>query len=257
MRTVECPPARAKIFLVLVRFLIGKQMDFMNFIRMIHIADSGYPTGSFAHSCGLECAIHNRWVTDSDSLFEWALDAVKFSLLPLDARAARRSRCLVTGNGFETGELVKLNDEYVSFKPSETVRNAGSQIGRSFVNITCDAYVSEPVRKLKDLISMKDDLNFIQYPVAWGLICGIFSIPAEEMISVFILNTVRQWANVAIKIIPLGQKDAHIFITRMFDPMKKMIEKELENDMELESISPGFDISSMGHDSLHARYFRT
>jgi urease accessory protein len=229
-------------------------MDTGILLKTLHLADSAYPTGSFAHSWGLEYAIYNGLVKDGATLFEWCKNAMSYSYAPLEGRASLLSYDAAVENDYD--RIFSIDKEVGAMRPSENARRTAAQMGRSFVNITALSYNDETVRKLDRLIKENDSFDCMQHPVAWGAVFAWLGLPKEYMLSTLLHGVVKQWAQVAVRIIPLGQSKAHAFLAAFTVELEKIISAELINtDKELKSISPLLDISSIGHESLKARYF--
>jgi urease accessory protein len=224
-------------------------------LTLLHIADSAYPTGSFAHSWGLEYAIHEGWVSNIDSLSDWCKDSLKYSFLPLEGRTSLKAWDFAKENNF--AELFSLNDELVAFRASHNMRLTNAQMGRSFINITNTSYKDSRIEKLYDLVAQNGSLYCMQHPIAYGAILNFLSIPKDLLLKSLLFGVLKQWGQVAIRIIPLGQKEVHCFLACITDFLNELITEELKNyhDCDLQSICPGLDIAGMGHDSLKARYF--
>ena len=217
-------------------------------LRLLQIADSGYPTGAFGHSQGLEYAIRKDWIRSREDLMMWVEDALRHTLIPLDGRACLKSWRNTLG--FNQRKWIELNREVTAMRPSLEQRQASFETGLSLWE---NAIVSFDL----DLPSLEEEV-FIQWPVVWGRICNILDIPVKETVETLLLGAIRGWAHVAMRIIPLGQRDSYRFLA---DCAKLLEAGEWDWDDEaakpLESLSPGLDIAQMGHQNLHARSFRS
>jgi urease accessory protein len=106
------------------------------------------------------------------------------------------------------------------------------------------------------MINDKASFFCIQHPVAWGAVFAWLGIPKEIALVTLLQGVVKQWVQVAVRIIPLGQSKAQRFLADISGEILSISEKEMNNiGSELESISPLLDISSIGHETLKARYF--
>ncbi len=224
-------------------------------ITLLHITDSGYPTGSFAHSWGLEYAIYSGWVKDINSLSDWCKDSIQYSFLPLEGRVSLKAWDLAGKNDFSG--LFNLNEELVAFRTSHTMRTTNAQMGRSFIKITNTSYKDSRIEKLYTLVTQNESLYCMQHPIAYGAILNCLSISKNIMLKSLLFGILKQWGQVAMRIIPLGQKDVHFFLACITDFLNELITEELKkyHNCELQSVCPGLDIAGMGHDSLKARYF--
>ena len=233
--------------------------------RLLVVADSAFPTGAFAHSWGLEWAVRRGWVTDAEDLYPWVRDALHFGVAPLEGRAVVRAVLLTAGTGeralTRTTSLraVRMSDEVASFLPSREARTAGAQLGRSLLAATGAAFPA-----------LRGDAGYgalvqaargheerVQFPVAWGFAGGLLDIGALALVQGYLLNTVRQWAQVAMRTIPIGQSAALDLVGRLLNDTVRLAREAAGSRAPLTSVTPGWDLAIAGHGELDARYFRS
>ena len=160
-------------------------------LTLLHIADSAYPTGAFAHSWGLEYAIYEGWVKDINSLSDWCKDSIQYSFLPLEGRESLKAWDFAKENNFV--ELFNLNEELFVFRPSHNMRITNAQMGRSFINITNTSYKDAKIGKLCDLVTQNESPYCMQHPVAYGSILNWLSISKDVMLKSLLFGILKQW----------------------------------------------------------------
>ncbi len=234
--------------------------------RLLLLADSAFPTGAFAHSWGLEWAVRAGWVTDAASLAAWTRDALRFGVAPLAGRAVARAAA-VTDAGAEPApgtestarKLVRLSDEVASFQPSREAREGEAQLGRSLLRAAADALPSLRQHPAYAAVTREaaghDDR--IQHPVAWGFVGGALGIDPGDLLQVFLLGTVRQWSQVAMRTVPVGQSDAVAVVGALLEEVTGLARWIARRTRPLASATPGWDAAVLGHGELQARYFRS
>lgn len=233
--------------------------------RLLVLADSAFPTGAFAHSWGLEWAVRRGWVTGAEDLYPWVRGALHFGVAPLEGRAVARA-CRLTPELDERALTqqgavctLRLSDEVASFLPSREARTAGAQLGRSLLSATGAAFPAlrdnAVYGELAD--AARGHGERVQFPVAWGFAGALLGIEAVALVHGYLLNTVRQWAQVAMRTIPIGQSAALDLTGRLLDDTVRLAGEVVANRAPLASVTPGWDMAVAGHGELDARYFRS
>ena len=249
-------------------------MDGHELNRLLVLADSAFPTGAFAHSWGLEWAIRNGAVADSASLAAWIGDAVRYGVAPLEGRAVARARLVarqhpaagpratpaaVPARQRMARRLARLSDEVASFLPSREARAAGGQLGRSLLTAAGAAFAglrrSDSYRAVVETTRASEQR--LQHPVAWGFLGGALDLAGEALVQAYLLNTVRQWTQVAMRTVPIGQSAALAVVGGLLDELAELARGVIGTRRPLAAITPGWDLAVLGHGELAARYFRS
>ncbi len=228
--------------------------------RLLLMADSGFPTGAFAHSWGLEWAVRDGQVTDAAGLAGWIREALRFGVAPLAGRAvARAAAATKTGRESAARELIRLSDEVASFQPSRDARAAGGQLGRSLLSAAAGALpalLRHPAHAAVSRAAAGRD-DRLQHPVAWGFVGGALGIDTDALLQAFLLGTVRQWAQVAVRTVPIGQSEALAVTGALLADVAELARRIGQRPRPLASVAPGWDAAVLGHGELAARYFRS
>lgn len=230
-------------------------LDQDKLLTLMHISDSGFPSGGFAHSWGLEYAIEKRWIYDYTTLTEWTEEAAAHSLIPLDGRGVVKAWKLAAENDY--AGLLKLDEDLGCYRSSLYQREGAAQVGRSFLKTVASVYEVTEILTLNHSVREMQSLTSIQHPVAWGAVSRWLKIPKEETLNVYLFSTIRQWANVAVRTIPMGQTDANRYIGEMNQFLSGMNLAEEGEKEELETICPALEIAGTGHQHMKAKYFRS
>lgn len=237
-------------------------------LNLLNLSDSGFPTGSFGHSGGLEYAIQAGWVTDGDSLADWARGVLAGSFLPLDVRAAAKAW---SGSRLTAGEWQALNAEVAAFRSSQVQRRASAQVGRSFLRSVTAFYpgLKVPCLAVQDAPAVPEDA--VQFPLAWGSVCRALDIGLEAMAEALVFSALRQMTMVAIRVVPMGQNEAFSVQTHLLAELKPghafggghagpgglTLDWAAEARKPLESFAPALDLAGLGMDNLTSKYFRS
>ena len=216
----------------------------MTAFDVLNLADAGFPTGAHGHSGGLEYAIQAGWVHDGQSFAAWAQRALLGSFYPLDLRAAIQV--------WHGAPWKAMNDEVGAFRTSRVQRESSAQVGRSFLKSAAVCY--GPLAEGFPEPGGPDD---VQFAVAWGSAFRVLGLPVQAMAETLVFGALRQWTQVAVRIVPLGQKEAFTAQTRVLASLPAPDTGPLEAVRPLESLAPGLELAGLGMENLERKYFRS
>ena len=229
--------------------------------NLLILADSAFPSGSHGHSSGLEFAIQQQWVGDAASLEQWGRTVLRFSLLPSDGRALIQTWFLLQASPDREAGIIGLNRDLAALRPGKLQREASAQVGRSFLRSSLDAWGDKIDGGLATGFlsnAMRQSADFIQYPLAWAIVCSGLAIPIADSLGAYLTASVRQMLQVAVRIMNIGQREALAVQSRLAKYIEALaVDITAEAQRPLASSAFRFDMAGLGHESLERRYFRS
>ena len=228
--------------------------------RLLHLCDSLFPIGSFAFSDGLEAAAARHLIGDAEGLGAW-LDTV------LDESVGRCEGPAVAlaWSAFDSGRwdrLAILDQEVIALRAASAVRASTAAAGARLLK-TWHALYPEP--RLAHMLTMVDAGALRPaLPVAFGAACAsvgrepsgdLDPIDACAAVEAFAYTRLAATISAAMRLIPLGQLDAHRLLARALDRVPEIA--VLAAGRDVESFAPAMDISQMTHQYVHSRLFRS
>lgn len=222
----------------------------MTAFDVLNLADGAFPTGSHGHSGGLEYAIQAGWVADRASFAAWCRRSLDSALVPLDVRAAVKA--WHAGARPQPAAWAELNADVAAFRTSRTQREASAQVGRSFLRSVATCYPG-----FAGSLPEAEAADDVQFPVAWGAAFRILGLPVQAMAETLVFGAVRQWTQVAMRIVPLGQRDAFSAQTEVLATLPELKTGADEALRPLASWAPGMELAGIGMDNLERKYFRS
>ena len=212
--------------------------------KLVSWLSPAFPVGSFAWSAGLETAIADRRVTDSERLQNWIEGALAHGGIRTDAillahahRAANDAAAL--------SELADL---------SLALNGAKERWMES--TITGDSYA----RAMKFWPSHVLELlpQPCPYPIAVGALAAGHDIGLADTLLAWLTATVHGQISVAVRLVPLGQSDG-LSVLSALEPHVAVLAASAANATlaDLGAIAYAADIAQMRHETLEPRIFRS
>lgn len=211
--------------------------------RLLTWLSPAFPVGAFAWSGGLETAIADRRVTDSERLRSWLDGQLHHGSLKTDAillAAAHRA-----GAPGEIAEIAALCLALTSARE----RHAELTItGASFLRAAA-AWPHPILGQLPDPCP---------YPVAVGAVASAHGVGTTDTLVAWLTAAVHQQVSVAIRLVPLGQTDGLRVVAALEADIAALAERAANSTLaDLGAITYAADIAQMRHETLEPRIFRS
>ena len=219
---------------------------------LLQAGDSFYPTGSYAHSFGLEGLVQEGVVRDRETLRQYLLLAVRPALqrteLPL---AVHAWSALATPDWKEVGAICELAH---ALKPAREARLAAEKIGRQraeFIgtlrpHALVAAYLHHAAVGLWPFAP----------PVSAALEGRVLGAPLDAVLAGVYYSAVVSLLASAMKLLRLGQNGAQTLLTEMLvaAPAGIAAAKQIPLD-EIGWFNPWLDIAAARHEIADGRLF--
>jgi len=203
-----------------------------------------FPVGSFAWSAGLETAIADRRVTDSERLQNWIEGALTHGGIRTDAILLAHAHRAAN----DAAALSELADLSLALN--------GSKERWMESTITGDSYA----RAMKFWPSHVLELlpQPCPYPIAVGALAAGHDIGLADTLLAWLTATVHGQISVAVRLVPLGQSDG-LSVLSALEPHVAALAASAANATlaDLGAIAYAADIAQMRHETLEPRIFRS
>src|SRR4051812_17147604 len=161
----------------------------MDWLDFLHVVDSSFPTGAYAHSSGLETLAP----TDPDMLEQ---------LIALRTRETLARFELVFLLHAYTCSLVDLDELFNAMLLPREAREASSVIGTSLLRSVADVVTDA---RLEDFAHTGQHHH---YPIVFGALAAGLAVEREIAASAFALQHARSLVSAAQRLGRIGQRDA-------------------------------------------------
>jgi len=225
-------------------------------LQLLHLCDSLFPLGSFAHSDGLETAAATGIVRDAASLQEWLDAALDESFARLDGPSAWQAWRLIAAERWD--DLARLDAETIALRPSSSGRGATRSMGQRLLATWRNLHPGDAVHRLDDVHRLMVQGRIAPaFPVAFAAACASAGIARHASVEALAYTRLAATVSAAMRLAPVGQHEAHALLSRTLARVPAVVVAIGEADAQPESFTPAMDIASMAHQYLHSRLFRS
>ena len=219
---------------------------------LLQIGDTFYPTGSYAHSFGLEGLVAEGVVNDRESLRQFLLSstlpALRQAELPLVVQAWRVFGKLDWG---EIGELCVLSS---ALKTAREARFAAENIGRQRIELA--AKLRGHPLAVEFLQRAETERWPFSPAIAAALEARVLGAPLEAALASVYYAAIAGLLAAAMKLLRLGQNGCQTLLTEMMGLAPEIFASAQNVPVdEIGWFSPWLDIAAARHETASARLF--
>lgn len=221
-------------------------MRVQELLTLLQLSDSAFPTGTFAHSAGLEMYTQREGFT-AEHLESLLMTRVQASIttdlilirLALDAPLS---------------ELVELDVLCSASKSAAEARHTSEKVGWRLLDNAQALYPSARLATYRTAIYAGECIG--NHAVVHGVVFGTVGIVIQDTLLAWLSGLVMQQAFAAVKLMSMGQSQAQSLIRRMQPALIAAVQNSLTLRLDdYGSFTPGLDIAQMQHATLDRRLF--
>jgi urease accessory protein len=232
-------------------------------LALLHLCDSLFPIGGFAYSDGLETATTVPLRPDTTNvkpaisnirdLGDWMEVCVDETMGRLEGPAVWQAWRAFSHEDWHA--LTELDEELDAMRPASSVRRSSRAMGLRLLT-TWRTLHPDPRLEQAEALARAGRLG-PALPIAFGAACAVSGIERRLAVEAFAYTRLAATVSAAMRLMPIGQTDAHLLLARTLDRLPAVADGIIERDGRLESFSPALDIAAMTQQYLHSRLFRS
>ncbi len=218
---------------------------------LLRLASPQLPIGGYSYSQGLEMAVENGLVHDSDSARRWLSDQLLLNLARFDAPLLL-AHCAAARHG-DWNVLRALAEQQRASRETRELQQENRQTGYSLRQLlTGLPELDAPAR------AFFDSLEAPGLALGWALAARVWGIAPQDALAAWLWGWLENQLAVLMKTLPLGQQAAQRLTSELLPALQdaQRLASELEPD-HWGSAAFGLSLASMAHERQYSRLFRS
>jgi urease accessory protein len=226
-------------------------------LALLHLCDSAFPVGAFAHSDGLESATASGQIATADDLPAWLEVCRDESIGRTEGPAVWQAWIAFYDADWDA--LLALDDELTALRPSSSVRRSSRAMGRRLLTtwqaLHPDARIEQALAVAR---SRGRERGFgPALPIAFAGACACSGTARRRAVEAYAYTRLAATVSAAMRLMPIGQTGAHAILARALERVPEVVEAIARRDARVESFAPAADIAAMTQQYVHSRLFRS
>jgi len=234
-------------------------MSLAGLLAVLQLADSGFPSGRYTLSHGLESFAQSGALPSppAPSLTELLRDAVRFGVAPSDGVALACAHRAVRGDGrVELDAIVRADERLSAVKLAREGRQASMRTGRALLRTAVDAMGTALLVDYADLVDVGASPG--NHAVVLGIVCADFDVPRLEAVAGELFAFSAGWVAAAVRLALIDHRVAQRILCHMHTVIAGAASTALERDVDdISSCTPVIDVMAMRHEDADERVFAT
>jgi urease accessory protein len=229
-------------------------MNSASLLALLQFSDGTFPTGAYAHSCGLETYVQDGTVSDAASVEQFLRTYLAGTVGPADAGAVTIAMRAAASTDLHA--CVELDATLEAMKAAAEQRAASRQLGRQALRIAT-ALIDDPLPMQFALLAERDATP-CHHAVVFGIVGASFEWHRGDAAAAYLYSTAAAIVGAAQRLIPLGQTQGQVILRSLVPLISVLADDATRLDIDdLTSFAPALEIAAMRHARLEARLFRS
>ncbi|RRV14118.1 urease accessory protein UreF [Stutzerimonas xanthomarina] len=218
---------------------------------LLRLASPQLPIGGYSYSQGLEMAVENGWVNDSDSARRWLEDQLLLNLARFEAPLLL-AHCEAAAQD-DWPRLLQLAAEHRASRETRELQLESRQMGYSLTQLLDG--LPELDQPARDCLAAADEPGLA---LAWALAARAWQITPADALAAWLWGWLENQLAVLMKTLPLGQQAAQRLTSQLL-PVLSQAQREASELPERDwgSAPFGLVLTSMAHERQYSRLFRS
>ena len=218
---------------------------------LLRLASPQLPIGGYSYSQGLEMAVENGWVNDSDSARRWLEDQLLLNLARFEAPLLL-AHCEAAAQD-DWPRLLQLAAEHRASRETRELQLESRQMGYSLTQLLDG--LPELDQPARDCLAAADEPGLA---LAWALAARAWQITPADAVTAWLWGWLENQLAVLMKTLPLGQQAAQRLTSQLLPALSQAQRDASElPERDWGSAPFGLVLTNMAHERQYSRLFRS
>ena len=218
-------------------------------LSLLHLCDSLFPLGSFAHSDGLETVVSSGAVVSGSDLRSWLEATLVVTLTDAEGPAVRDAHAAASAG--DVAALAVIDDEMDTLRGSASGRSASRAMGTRLLGTWQHI---RPSALVQGAIEARTRYTF---PVAFGVVCAAPGASVEDALESYCYARLAAAVSAAMRLMSIGQHEAHGLLAEVLEAVPARVLRIVSSREPSRSFAPVMEVAAMSHQYVHSRLFRS
>ena len=220
----------------------------LNLLRLLQLVSPGLPIGMYSYSQGMESAVEDGWIKNSEDTREWLSGILQNGFTHIDLPILDR---LYTA--WENGDPSAIHywsQLLIAYRETAELRLE-------------DRHSGQALARLITSLGFAEMQSWSRHPDA--TLAGLFSfiavkwqIPRRQVLIGYCWSWLENQVLCAVKLVPLGQVAGQQLLINLTDAIPALVEQALLlEDKDLGGSAFSFALASSRHEMQYSRLFRS
>jgi len=220
--------------------------------RLLQLASPALPVGAYTYSQGLEWAVESGVIRDEATAGCWISDLLTHGIGRYEAPLV--SALMAAWLAGNSGEILRLNAEFLASRESAELRAETAQMGFSLARLVRD--LRDPA--LSGVESTLGGMPEIGFPTGWSGIAAVWRINPEAALVAYLWSWAENQVMAALKAVPLGQAAGQRLLAELGGKIPSVaVDAKNRPENEWSNFTPAFAIACARHETQYSRLFRS
>ena len=215
-------------------------------LRLLQLCSATLPVGAYAFSQGLEYAIEQRWLKDTQDVQQWLSVSLSQSLAKTDAPILQRF--IQAAHCDDRKSIVYWNNFLLACRETCELRLSDSAMGAA-------------LQRLLAQLGLADDVAVVNEPsfaACFAIASARWHIDCKTATKGYLWCWLENQVSAATKLLPMGQTCAQQLLFALADeiPAAMIIAGQIADD-DIGSSLPTVAMASAWHETQYSRLYRS